>query len=229
MVTQTPNHLSHEEALELLPWHINSTLDESLSELVADHVEQCRYCQEESAILSNTIVALNSSDEVSTNLEGRFSKLLNRVRSYEQAQQAPQQSVSVAQRVADWLGLRQPRLQSVGVFALGLIVGVTALLVTLQQYEVDPGAPSEYVSHGTDPEPLRLRVLLDAMPDAKVLSELQRASGIGADWQQQSDTEFLVELSETTTVKSVAQIRTRLLAHDAVTGVTVDIGATDSD
>lgn len=221
MVTQTPNQLSHDEAFELLPWHLNATLEEPLSDLVAHHVEQCATCQEESAVLSTTIVTLNASDAPSTNLDGRFSKLLGRVRDYEQSHETAvvPDKRPLGLRFAEWLGLSPPRMQWAGAFTLGLAVGIGALLATLQT--------PEFEVHSSDPQALYLQVEFGRAPSAEILTTLEQATGETAEWQQQSDTRFLVELSDETTVKSVADIRSRLLAHDSVTAVAIDIDGAD--
>lgn len=231
MVTQTPHQLNHEEALELLPWHINSTLEESLSELVAQHVERCSTCQEESAILSNTIIALNTSDSVSAIPDGRFANLLRRVREYERSNHPVRQlgGQTLVQRVVEWFDLSQLRVQWVGAFTLGLAVGIAALLVTMQSIEVDPTAPPKYETHASNSTPLRLRVEFDQAPGAELLAELEQAAGPTAQWQQQSDTQYLIELPDETTVKTVADVKARLLSYDSIVAIVIDIADIDAE
>jgi len=225
MATQTPNQLSHDEALELLPWHINSTLEDPLSEMVAQHVERCSTCQEEAAILSNTIIALNTGDAENASLDGRFANLLGRVREFEQSKHTAGQrdGQSFGQRVAEWLDLSQRRMQWAGAFALGLAVGIGALLVTMQSTDVDPSLGTNYQTHASSSMPMRLQVQLDQAPDAELLARLEQAAGSTAQWQQQSDVRFLIELPDETTVKTVADIKSRLLAVDSVVTVVIDV------
>lgn len=235
MDTQTPDKLSHDEAFELLPWHVNATLDATLSEQVAEHVDRCATCQEESALLSNTIFALNTGDTVATSLDTRFGSVLGRVRDYEHGRQAAREQHNeplrkrVARHMAEWLGFSQSRLQWAGAFALGMAVGIGALLFTLQPGQVDPGPIPVYETHASGQMPLRLRVEFEEPPRTSALDELGRSIGQTADWHRQSDTLYLLELSDEMTIKAVADVRSRLLADESVTAVAVDIGTTETD
>lgn len=229
MVTQTHSQLSHEEAFELLPWHVNATLEEPLSEQVAEHLECCPTCREESAMLSNTILALNTGDAVATNVDSRFSKVLERVRHYEASNStaSPADGQSFTQRIAEWLGIAQPRMQWASAFAIGLAVGIGALFFALQAGDVGRDGQSIYETHSAGKTPMRLQVEFDQPPQASLLVELEQSVGKPASWQQQSATLFVIELPEDLTVKSVTDIRSRLLADDAIVSVTVDLGNPD--
>jgi len=223
MVTQTSNQLSHEEALELLPWHVNSSLERALSEKVARHVQHCSDCQQESAFLTSTIVAVNSDEAVTPNLDSRFSSLIERVREHEQSADG-QSKRPIGQRVFAWLGLAQPRYQWAGALALGLVVGVAAILVALQSSNVDPDSTLIYEVHSSPRSaPLHLLVEFEQAPGEDLLAELERAAGQTITWQKQTDTRYLIELPDKTTVKTVADIRSRLLSYDPVVEVVVDI------
>ncbi|MGI9232125.1 MAG: zf-HC2 domain-containing protein [Woeseiaceae bacterium] len=231
MDTHTSDQLSHEEALELLPWHINATLETAMSERVAHHVEHCSACQEESAILSNTVVALNTGDQVTTNLDARFAGVLGRVRAYEQSDQATARPKPrpIGERIAEWLGLPIRRMQWAGAFALGLAVGLGALLFTLQSDDLTPSSASIYGTHSSGQAPLRLQLDLDHAPGASELSELKQTVSDRAIWQQVSDTQFLIELPDELTVKDVSDIRSQLLGNDSVVNVAIDIGSEASE
>lgn len=231
MVTQTSNQLSHDEALELLPWHINSTLEQSLSEKVADHVERCSTCREESAILSNAIIALNTDESVTANLGGRFNNVLSRVREYERSGHRTRQQTgpTIGQRLSDWLGLSQTRLQWAGTFALGLAVGVATILLMMQSTDVDPKFAPAYEVLGTPGSaPFRLLVEFDQSPSANLLAELAQAAGPTVRLQQQSDTQYRIELPDNMTVKMVADIQSRLLAYDPIVAVEIDTADGDA-
>lgn len=229
MVTQTSSQLSHEEAFELLPWHVNATLEEPLSEQVAEHLEQCPTCREESAMLSNTILAVNTGDAVAANVDARFSKVLERVRHYEASNSAALRADSppLIQRVAAWLGVAQPRMQWASAFTVGLAVGIGALIIATQMGDLGGDPQTIYETHSTGRAPMRLQVEFEQPPQASLLAELEQAVGKPASWRQQSATHFVIELPEDLTVKSVTDIRARLLADDAVVSVAVDLGNPD--
>lgn len=235
MDTQTPDKLSHDEAFELLPWHINATLDAALSEKVASHVEHCTTCREETALLSNTIFALNTGDTVATNLDARFSNVLERVRDYEHGNQAAYESQSepvgqrIAQKIGDWLGFSESRLQWAGAFVLGLAVGIGLLLTTMQAGQIEPGSVPVYETHSSGQAPLRLQVEFRQAPAPAALAGLESSIGQTANWRRQSDTLYLIELSDELTIKAVADVRSRLLSDNSVIAVTVDIGNSQVD
>ena len=76
MATSITNELTHDEALELLPWHVNASLNEHLSRQVAKHIDECEACQRESAILSSTMIAFNTEEPDYRDVDNRFQRLL---------------------------------------------------------------------------------------------------------------------------------------------------------
>ena len=200
-----------------------------MSEQVARHVEECAACQEETAILSNTVLALNTGTDTVANLDARFSRVLTRVRDFERDQQAAQQNDarSFATRIGEWFGFSSPaRLQWAGAFTIGLAVGIGALLVALPSGN-DPQLPQIYETHSTASTATRLQIDFVSPPEETVLADLGQALGEAAVWRQQSDTRYLVELPDDLTVGAVMDIRKQLLGNDSVVAVDLDIGDTE--
>ena len=142
MASQHTNQLTHEEALKLLPWHINASLDELLDKQVAEHIDHCERCQQESALLGNTIVAINSEEPEYGQVDEHFKILMQRIEQSETSSPVIKSS-SFSNRVRAWLNkLSIPTptyVQTAGVTA-GLLVLVATLFVTLGPSESETTA-----------------------------------------------------------------------------------------
>ena len=219
----TQSQLSHEQALELLPWHVNATLESALSEQVAAPLEGCPECQQESALLASVVVSVNTEAPVANNADARFARLLQRVRQYEDRTPSatPSAAPGLGERLRAWLTAPTLSPRWATAFGLGLAVGLSALLFSLQPPE--SGGPAQYEVHAsTEAAPLRLVVEFAGPPDARLLEELERSVGRNIDWHSQAPMRYVIELPGETTVETVADLRSDLLASDAVTYVTVE-------
>ncbi len=139
MASQHIHQLTHEEALELLPWHVNASLDDVLDKQVTEHVTHCQQCQQEAALLGNTIVATNAEEPEYGNVNERFQALMQRIEKAET--DAPTlNSASIGTRVRIWFNkLLSPSptyLRPAGAVA-GLFILATVVFVTLRPSELD--------------------------------------------------------------------------------------------
>ncbi|MGR8936115.1 MAG: zf-HC2 domain-containing protein [Gammaproteobacteria bacterium] len=75
----TTEPLDHEQALSLLPWYVNGTLDAEERRLVARHLQDCKKCwQEHSDILKQSAYCARSAvPELSA--QDAFNRLLHRI------------------------------------------------------------------------------------------------------------------------------------------------------
>ena len=229
MVTRTTDKLSHEEALELLPWHVNATLDESTAGQVAEHVEQCSECQEESAVLASTVFALNTEADYGGNLDSRFSKLMTRVREHEREIADAGESRSFMQTLTGWFGLNPAPTRWAGAFAVGALVGAIAIFTALRPAGTGTLPPDAYEVHeNAGASPLTLVVGFSSEPDAATLTDVQHVTPDGVNWQRVSPTEYVVTFPAGSAVDAVAGAQTRLKTFDAVETVHVDLVSGES-
>ena len=220
MASTHAHQLTHREALELLPWHVNASLSESLSRLVESHVEECSACQEESAILAGAIIALSADKPDYSSADARFQSLMGRIRAEERTQpevSEQEQAVSMLTRLQQWL---QPNPQWAAAFTVGLVIGAAVLFGALQLIE-EPAIDSEYrVLSGTDAA-LRLTVRFNNAPSAETLERLGSQIGPAHAWQAQGDVVYVIDLAGDASVQDVANVRSTLLADESVDAVSL--------
>ncbi len=212
------NQLTHREALELLPWHVNASLGESLSRLVESHVEECPACQEESAVLAGAIIALSADKPDYSSADARFQSLMGRIRAEERKQTVDrEQTPSPFARLREWL---RPEPQWAAAFTIGLVVGAAVLFGTLQFTEVTP-VDSEYrVLSGADAG-LQLTVRFTHAPSAETLERLGSQITPVHAWQAQGDVVYVIDIADDASVRDVAIVRSMLLADEAVDSVSL--------
>ncbi len=210
--------LTHRETLELLPWHVNASLGESLARLVESHVDECPECREESAVLAGAMLAISADEPDYGNADARFQSLMGRIRNEERARQAErEQAVSLLSRIAQWL---QPEPQWAAAFTLGIVIGAAALFGALQLSE-QATTDSEYrVLAGADAG-LLLTVTFNGAPSAALLEQLGARIGPAHTWQAQGGSVYVVALAEDASVKEVSDVRSILMAEDSVEAVSL--------
>lgn len=139
MASQHSNQLTHEEAFELLPWHVNASLDELLDKQVAEHIDHCERCQQEAALLGNTIVAINSEEPGYGQVDEQFQALMQRIEQSET--NSPTINFSgFGNRVRAWLSklsIPAPTYIKTAGATAGLLLLVAILFVTLRPSEPD--------------------------------------------------------------------------------------------
>jgi len=224
MAEPVKNELSHEEALELLPWLVNASLNEGLSRQVARHVDGCETCQQEWAILSSTILAFNTSEPDYQDVDNRFQNLMHRIRDEEKLAQddlhdSTEQSFGA--RLAAWLGLSRNRQQWAVAFTLGLIVGGGAIMTALNL--TDSRLDNDYTVLSGDQSTLQLQVLFVEPPGPEALDELQREHGAALRWQRISGDEYVIVFPEDASVRNLAAVRSKLLSDDSIEDVSIDL------
>ena len=223
MGTQHANQLTHEEALELLPWHVNSTLEKSVSDKVSQHMEHCSECRGESTLLENTMLALNTGEPAPVDVDVRFRNLLGRIRDYERQLEPTHESAGprYLETLRGWLECRRPDTVWVAACALGVVIGASAILGAWRPATVEPPIAAYEVYSETE-SPLRLLIRFDETPGANTLTALRDDVGQATNWRRHTDTTFFVQLNGDTTVGAVADIRARLLSHESVISVQIE-------
>ncbi len=224
MAKPATNELSHIEALELLPWLVNASLDERLSRQVCDHVDGCEICQQEWAILSSTTIAFNTSEPDYKDVDSRFRNLMSRIREEEMQRQHDDEDTAlrrVGKRTAEWLCFSGIGRQWAVAFTLGLIVG-GGVLMTVSQWS-DSRFDGEYTVLAGDESALRLQVLFFEPPDPQALDRLQEEHGDALRWQRISGREYVIVFPEDASVGDVAAIRSELLSGESVQEVSIDL------
>lgn len=224
MAESVTNELSHDEALELLPWLVNASLNERLSRQVANHVDCCEICQQESAILSSAIMAFNTSEPDYQDVDNRFQKLMHRInededRQRQSARGSAEQSFGAT--LAEWLGISQNRRQWAVAFTFGVILGSGALMTA--SYWSDSRLDNDYTVLSGHQTALRLQVEFAEPPNPVALDNLQAEHGATLRWQRLSGREYVIVFPEDASVSSVATIRNALLADDLVENVSIDL------
>lgn len=225
MATSITNQLTHTEASELLPWHVNASLNEDLSRQVAQHVEVCGECQEEAAILSSTIMAFNTSEPDYRDVDNRFNRLMDRIHDDENAQQvAPRQTSqsSIADLIASWIGVFPIQRQWVTAFALGVIIGGSALFGTLRWTNVPVDDRYEVLADPT-PAALQLLVQFSESPSSASLAALRADIGANAELRELTELQYVIEIGDDASVRAVAEIRARLLSYESIETVKIDV------
>lgn len=224
MAEPITHELSHTEALELLPWLVNASLNEDLSRQVSDHVDQCEICQQEWAILSSTTMAFNTGEPDYQDVDNRFQNLIRRIRD-EEAQQQHGGDNAIQHRfgrtLASWFGLSGDRQQWAVAFTFGVIVGCGVLIAA--SYFADTRLDDEYTVLAGEESALHLRVLFVDPPDPASLDELQKDLGNALRWQRISGREYVIVFPEDAGVDDVAAIRSELLSGELVQEVSIDL------
>ncbi len=212
------HQLTHREALELLPWHVNASLSESLARLVESHVDECPDCQEESAVLAGAMMAISADTPDYSDVDARFQSLMSRIRAEEGMRQTePEQPASPLSRIAQWL---QPAPQWAAAFAIGLVIGAAALFGALQLTE-ETATSSEYRVLAGNDAGLLLTVRFNGAPSAAMLERLGARIGPVHTWHAQDDFVYVIDLAEDTSVKGVSVVRSILLAEESIEAVSL--------
>ncbi len=222
MAESIKNELSHEEALELLPWLVNASLDVGLSRQVAHHVDRCEACQQEWAILSSTILAFNKTEPDYQDVDNRFRSLMQRIRDEEERSDVHEPTErTFGARLAEWLGFSVNPRQWAVAFTFGLIVGGGALMTGLYWTGTQPD--DEYTVLSGDDSPLHLQVLFVEPPGPEALDELQAVHSASLRWQRISGDEYVIVFPQEASVSDVAAVRGTLLSNELVKDVSIDL------
>ena len=201
MDTQRINQLSHEAALELLPWHVNASLDSSLQQQVSEHLEQCVHCQKEAALLANTLFAVNAEEPNYGQVDERLKGVMNRIDAFERLETTGTQE-SLLDRVANWFqsqlftltGLRV----AAGLLTVAAVVGILASLPLDNEKQV-----YKVVENAVDVAPLVLTVYLDESVDKSEIQGLIASTTTDFELGQQTSLRYVVTLPAKTTALDV--------------------------
>lgn len=162
------NGQDHRDALELLPWYVNGTLEESELEGLALHLDGCDRCRAELAQQRSLAHALRASEEMAFSAERAFEQLRNRLNEDTERERLKREGspYGLLDRLREgFRGLAVPARWAMAA-QLAVIVALGAALVREERVP-DQGQPAEFQTLTRPPalaagEAPRLRVVFDA-------------------------------------------------------------------
>ncbi len=232
------NELEHNDALQLLPWHVQGTLDEHEAQAMSSHIEHCAQCRQEAREMRQMLaVAGQRSGEVD---ERRLDALMHRIEAFEQHHSdAPASRASASgialpgpqsrgafsawwRWLADLLSMRAVVLPLGGVAATLLAVAIVTMMPP-----GDPPLTGEYAVHSSAPSVNAtgpgVNVTFISPPDAQQLDVLAARPGI-AQVQARSATEYLVRLDTDAGIAAISALVSDLDEQPGVAAVSIENG-----
>ena len=175
----------HQDVWELLPWHVNGTLEDAEAAKVDRHLDRCLTCRSELAQQRDLARHIRDSDAIDGVLEASLAKMHARIAETEHGSR---HSAAPRRLVDRWLSAalrpfrESPRLVRgfVAVQAIALAVMVVALSVTGPVPSLD-GDSARYGTLAQENGPLQreaLRVIFDPAAEERALRDLLAAGGL---------------------------------------------------
>ncbi|MGI9293548.1 MAG: zf-HC2 domain-containing protein [Pseudomonadales bacterium] len=226
----TQNQHEHDDVLELLPWHLNNTLNAEESERVLAHLNQCAACQQEAELLTTALDAANTYAPAVNIVEDRFETVMARIEQAEAADNtanATHARAGAGRKLGAWW---QNISANIG-FSAGWGAAVAAgLLVAVVGFQFLPinDAPFETVTTAPtgNESPLALRVQFkDAMTRAEA-KQLLKTSGVEFTLTQEDAINYIVSLPNDAPVTALNELLQALSTEAKIANVEV---ALDSD
>ncbi len=234
MTNTYQNELEHNDALQLLPWHVQGALEGHEAQAMSTHVENCAECRQEARELNQVLtVAGQRSGEVD---ERRLDALMHRIEAFEQHRQSAASSDgqepplpgsrvrgmfhSWWQWMVDLLAMR-PAIVPLG----GVAAAVLAVVLVMPL--ADPPQTGEYTVHSSTPAAEAagptVRVVFGAPPQAQELDALSAQPGV-AGIEARSATEYRLQLNPETGVAAISALVSELDRQPGVSAVSIENG-----
>lgn len=225
----TQNQHEHDDVLELLPWHLNNTLNAEESERVRTHLQQCAACQQEAELLTTALDAANTYAPAADISEDRFESVMARIEQAEAEDNTAHTAstrAGIGGKLSAWW---QAMLANMGAGAGWSAAVAAGLLVAVIGFQLLPAndAPFETVTTAPtgDDSPLALRVQFkDAMTRAEA-QQLLQSSGVEFTLAQQDAINYIVSLPSDAPVNALNELLQALSAETKIANVEVALDA----
>lgn len=219
------NQHEHDEVLELLPWHLNNTLNAAESQRVLAHLNQCAACQQEAELLTTALDAANAYAPTTGIADDRFDTVMARIERAE-AEENPTHA-GLRGKLGSWWQNLGANME----FNLGWGAAVTAgLLVAVIGFQFLPTDDARYETVTTTPtgneSPLALRVQFKEATTRAAAKLLLESSGAEFTLEQEDAINYIVSLPDDAPVTALNTLLQALSTEAKIATVEV---ALDSD
>ncbi|MGI9287737.1 MAG: zf-HC2 domain-containing protein [Pseudomonadales bacterium] len=221
----TQNQHEHDDVLELLPWHLNNTLNAEESERVRSHLQQCVACQQEAELLTTALDAANTYAPIPSNPEDRFDTLMARIEETE-AENSTTHTVSAGNGIGRelsiwWQGIVANIGSSAG-WGAAIAAGVLVAVIGFQSLPSDDAPYETVITAATgDKSPLALRIQFkDAITRAEARQLLQ-GSGVEFALVQEDAVNYIVSLPNDAPVAALNTLLQALSTETEIANVAV--------
>lgn len=221
MIERTLPDNEHRELAELLPWHVNRTLDADEQQRLDAHLEHCDRCRAEHARWHETLEASAGPETVPEHSEARLSRIMERIETHE---------ATTARRTGADIGFlaQLQRLAKNALMVSPQALGATAVVLAaagLVVFTVTSPTKDEYETRSAADQgsSMQLNVTIDGGWSDKQIDALIAEAGDGLQWQTDEAGHIRVTLPADMPASDVLGIVSALKARQGVVQVEMDL------
>ena len=219
MDTKHKNQLDHDEAMELLPWHVNASLDDELEQQVQAHVDASEELRTEKAFLANATFAANADEPPYGQADESFKRLMNRIDAEERQEALASDTPKTSWRERLSALIPMSGWAKATAVAAMVIVGITAGLVSQQMVQNE--SEGQFRVLAGVKEPLILSVQLKKEVDKAFVEGLVSSTVERFDVEKTSARRFLVYLPQDTVASDISAVLKVLTANENIQRVEI--------
>lgn len=230
MHTLNQNQQEHDAVLELLPWHLNNTLNAEESERVLAHLQQCAACQQEAELLTAALDAADTYAPAASIAEDGFETVMARIDQAEALENTAQADIPRT-GLSKKLSTLWHDISANSGFSVGWGAAATAgLLVAVIGFQfLPPNDAPEYKVFTSAPtgneSPVALRVQFKSAMTPAEAQKLLEISGVELTLQQEDAINYIVGLPNDAPLTALNTLLRTLSAETEIANVEVALEA----